>query len=193
MIKITFNTINRAKLSIELCIPIIQPSPVVSNCGLPARPKIWITSNISISTQPPREASYNSVPLIITPWAGKLTPQAKVEVQHICGYKYSVLPCNILQGYGCPKCNTKTKKSLEDVKQLLLDRLDDTYEVYSRKYINSSTPIEIIHKTCNTKFKISYKMRKIYISLSLLNLDKHFIYYLVPLLDEIINMTNNNW
>ena len=44
----------------------------------------------------------------------------------------------------------------------------------------------------NPKFKISYKMRKIYISLSLLNLDKHFIYYLVPLLDEIINMTNNN-
>lgn len=44
----------------------------------------------------------------------------------------------------------------------------------------------------NPKFKISYKMRKIYISLSLLNLEKHFIYYLVPLLDEIINMTNNN-
>ena len=65
----------------------------------------------------------------ITVLSKYINNNTKVEVQHICGYKYSVLPCNILQGYGCPKCNTKTKKSLEDVKQLLLDRLDDTYEV----------------------------------------------------------------
>ena len=31
-------------------------------------------------------------------------------------------------------------------------------------------------------------MKKIYVSLSLVNLEKHFVYYLVPLLDEIKNM-----
>lgn len=40
----------------------------------------------------------------------------------------------------------------------------------------------------NPKFKLSYKMKKIFISLPKVNLDKHFIYYEVKLLDEIINM-----
>lgn len=41
----------------------------------------------------------------------------------------------------------------------------------------------------NPKFRLSYKMKKIYITLPLLNLEKHFIYYEVALLNEIINMT----
>lgn len=42
----------------------------------------------------------------------------------------------------------------------------------------------------NPKYKISYRMKMIYISLPKKNLDKHFIYYSVKLLDEIINMIN---
>jgi len=41
----------------------------------------WRTSNTDRSTKAPFELSYTWVPLITTAWAGKLTPQAKVEVQ----------------------------------------------------------------------------------------------------------------
>ena len=40
----------------------------------------------------------------------------------------------------------------------------------------------------NPKFKFSYKMKKIFITLPKVNLEKHFIYYEVKLLDEIVNM-----
>lgn len=42
----------------------------------------------------------------------------------------------------------------------------------------------------NPRFKLSYRMKKIYISLPIVNLEKHFIYYEVRLLNEIINMLN---
>lgn len=46
----------------------------------------------------------------------------------------------------------------------------------------------LIAYNINPKFRLSYRMKKIYVSLSLVNLEKHFVYYLVPLLDEIKNM-----
>ena len=46
----------------------------------------------------------------------------------------------------------------------------------------------LIAYNINPKFRLSYRMRKIYVSLSLVNLEKHFVYSLVPLLDEIKNM-----
>ncbi|MCH5166798.1 MAG: transcription-repair coupling factor [Erysipelotrichales bacterium] len=46
----------------------------------------------------------------------------------------------------------------------------------------------LIAYNINPKFKFSYKMKKIHISLSLLNLEKHFIYYVVSLLNEIISI-----
>lgn len=46
----------------------------------------------------------------------------------------------------------------------------------------------LIAYNINPKFKLSYKMKRIHIALSLLNLEKHFIYYLVSLLNEIINI-----
>lgn len=48
----------------------------------------------------------------------------------------------------------------------------------------------LIAYSINPKFRLSYRMKRIYISLSLVNLDKHFIYYLVNLLNEIINMVS---
>lgn len=38
------------------------------------------------------------------------------------------------------------------------------------------------------KFKLSYKNKEIHINLPLLRLEKHFIYYMVDLLEEIVNM-----
>ena len=46
----------------------------------------------------------------------------------------------------------------------------------------------LIAYNINPKFRLAYKMKKIYISLPKVNLDKHFIYYEVKLLDEILNM-----
>ena len=40
----------------------------------------------------------------------------------------------------------------------------------------------------NPKFRLSYRMKKIYISLPKVNLEEHFIYYEVKLLNEIISM-----
>ena len=37
----------------------------------------------------------------------------------------------------------------------------------------------------NPKFRLSYRMKRIYINLSLLGLDRHFVYYIVDLLKEI--------
>lgn len=49
----------------------------------------------------------------------------------------------------------------------------------------------LIAYNINPKFRLSYRMKRIYISLSLVNLEKHFVYYLVDLLNEIINMIDN--
>ena len=40
----------------------------------------------------------------------------------------------------------------------------------------------------NPKFRLSYKMKRIFITLPIVSLEKHFIYYEVKLLNEIINM-----
>ena len=46
----------------------------------------------------------------------------------------------------------------------------------------------LIAYNINPKFRLSYKMKKIYIALPKINLEEHFIYYEVKLLNEIIEM-----
>ena len=46
----------------------------------------------------------------------------------------------------------------------------------------------LITYNINPKFRLKYQNKRIYISLPTINIDKHFIYYEVRLLDEIINM-----
>ena len=46
----------------------------------------------------------------------------------------------------------------------------------------------LIAYNINPRFKFNYRMRRIYITLPLINLESHFIYYVVSLLNEIINM-----
>lgn len=59
----------------------IIPSPSVSKCGLPALPNICIISCKLTSTHLPYSGEYTWVPLIITVWAGRFTPHAKVAVE----------------------------------------------------------------------------------------------------------------
>lgn len=44
----------------------------------------------------------------------------------------------------------------------------------------------------NPKFRLSYRMKRIFITLPIVNIEKHFIYYEVKLLNEIVNMVKNN-
>lgn len=46
----------------------------------------------------------------------------------------------------------------------------------------------LIAYNINPKFRLSYRLKRIFISLPTINLEKHFVYYEVSLLNEIINM-----
>lgn len=50
----------------------------------------------------------------------------------------------------------------------------------------------LIAYNINPKFRLSYRLKRIFISLPIINLDKHFVYYEVNLLNEIVNMIENN-
>ena len=56
---------------------------------------------------------------------------------------------------------------------------------------NTIADIAIIPATntyaINPKFKLKYENKRIQISLFLNGLDKHFVYYVVPLFDKILN------
>jgi hypothetical protein len=49
----------------------------------------------------------------------------------------------------------------------------------------------LITYSINPRYKLSYKLKRINIMLPLINLDKHFIYYEVKLLNEVINMVKD--
>ena len=59
---------------------IMMPSPNESYGYRPARPNICITSSPLSSSQDPLAGLYTWVPLMMTVWAGRLTPHAKVAV-----------------------------------------------------------------------------------------------------------------
>lgn len=46
----------------------------------------------------------------------------------------------------------------------------------------------LVSYNINPKFRLSYKNKEIHMALPLLHLEKHFIYYMVDLLDEVVNM-----
>ena len=58
----------------------MMPSPWESYWGRPARPNICMTSSGDSSPQAPFSGLYTWVPLMITVWAGRFTPQASVAV-----------------------------------------------------------------------------------------------------------------
>lgn len=59
-------------------------------------------------------------------------------------------------------------------------------EVFSCKL--EGDKLFLISYNINPKFRLSYKNKEIHLALPILRLEKHFIYYMVDLLDEIVNM-----
>lgn len=83
------------------------------------------------------------------------TAHTPVVVTHYCGNRYSTTPTTLLKGKTCNKC------SIQALKQNTLSRkLPTRTKLYNLEdyvilgeYVNSRTPIEVMHKPCNTKFK----------------------------------------
>lgn len=76
--------------------------------------------------------------------------RTKIKVQHNCGYIYDARPDNLLQGYGCPKCNGGIKSNIDIFKKQVFELYNDEYTVLG-DYINNHTNILIRHNSdkCN--------------------------------------------
>ena len=75
----------------------MMPSPKESYWGRPALPNICITSNGESSPHAPKTGLYTCVPLMITVWAGKFTPQASVAVEtKTCTYIQMLEICQLI-------------------------------------------------------------------------------------------------
>ena len=67
---------------------ITTATPCVSRPGLPARPIIWMISDLGMRSYPLEPPRQQLVPLMMTRWAGRLSPCASVDVEH----KMRILP-----------------------------------------------------------------------------------------------------
>ena len=83
----------------------------------------------------------------------------------------------------------------------LADKLKIKQVNYQRNSIEIILPEEISNQisgdklflvmmSIHPKYRICYKMKQIHIELPLLSLEKHFIYYEVRLLQEIVNLVS---
>lgn len=64
-----------------------------------------------------------------------------------CGCIYPVTPHNFLKGTRCPECYGNKKRTPEEFKQEVYDKVKDEYSVLS-EYNNSNTPIKMKHNKC---------------------------------------------
>lgn len=80
----------------------------------------------------------------------------KVLMRHNkCGYEWEVKYSNFKNnGSRCPKCNGCQLKTTEQYKKEVLDLVGNQYMV-TGEYINSRTPIKMIHKTCSQEIAIT--------------------------------------
>lgn len=78
-----------------------------------------------------------------------------------CGHIFKITPHNFLAGNRCPKCamdvrKNKLKLSDDEIYNRLSAKWNmNEYEILS-DYINSSTPLKILHKTCKHVSHISF-------------------------------------
>ena len=84
-----------------------------------------------------------------------INTQTKIEVQHICGYKWNPIPNSLIQGTYCPKCSKieAIKKCTKTTKQFIEElKVINPEIIVIGKYINAQTKIEVQH-TCGYKWK----------------------------------------
>ena len=79
--------------------------------------------------------------------------KTKIKMQHNkCGFKYEVLPANFLSGVRCPKCGGSMKKTTEQFKNEVYEKVGDEYTVLG-KYINANTKIKMQHNKCGYEYR----------------------------------------
>lgn len=87
-----------------------------------------------------------------------INAKTKIKVQHqICKDIYEVTPNSFLNGARCPKCKGGVVLTTEDFKHKVNEITNGEYEVLG-DYTNSSTPIELRHLKCQTRFSMSPHM-----------------------------------
>ncbi|ASU00093.1 homing endonuclease [Bacillus phage PBS1] len=78
-------------------------------------------------------------------------------IHNICGYKYCVSPNNFLNGgKRCPKCANNIKRTNKEFVNEISKLVGEEY-TFLDEYINTDTPIKIIHNICGHKYKTSPK------------------------------------
>lgn len=87
---------------------------------------------------------------------GKYTSSnEKIKVRHnICGHTWEPIANDLLSGSGCNKCSNNQLKTQKEFEKEVLDVFKGEYIVLG-KYINSNTPIEIMHINCGTSWDTS--------------------------------------
>jgi len=80
------------------------------------------------------------------------TTHIPIKFKHkTCNHIFSMKPNNFTSGgQRCPKCNGRSKLTDKEVKE----RLSKEYVIIG-EYVNSKTPIKVIHKKCNRETKIT--------------------------------------
>ncbi|EGT3618567.1 hypothetical protein FJ641_04030 [Clostridium perfringens] len=79
-----------------------------------------------------------------------INAMTKILVKHKCGYKWNVIPSNLLRGQGCPKCAGNIKKTTEEFKKEIYDKYGNEYEILG-EYKKAMTKIKVRHncKKCH--------------------------------------------
>ena len=81
--------------------------------------------------------------------------QTKIKVKHlICGYEYPVTPNRVLSGDRCPKCYGTHKRTIEELKQEILEKIGPDYELLSTEYKNTMSHVIIRHK-CGYEYSVT--------------------------------------
>lgn len=86
-----------------------------------------------------------------------INSQVKITIKHnSCGRTYKVQPNEFLQGKRCSKCSGRMKLNTDIFKERVLQQSGKEYQVMG-EYVNSDTPIEVLHTVCNNTFLVPPK------------------------------------
>lgn len=89
--------------------------------------------------------------IVLGAYAGN---KVKIKMQHtVCGWVFETKPNVFLSGSRCPNCRKNKAYTQESFTQKVYELVGDEYEVIG-KYVNSQTPITMLHNTCGRHYDV---------------------------------------
>ncbi|AMS01231.1 homing endonuclease [Bacillus phage AR9] len=83
-----------------------------------------------------------------------INSKTKILILHeICNKEFEARPCNLLQGYGCPHCNSKEKLTTEKFINKVKELVKDEYTVLSN-YKNYHSKVTMRHNKCKFIYEV---------------------------------------